>query len=115
MLQEKSFHRYPKVYGEQAGTPDDPAVTKESAHHFSKLVAGKPLQRPAWYYDTRQQGEAIVDVNTHLVDLVQWGRPSRMSRSLQQTSRWSKLRVWPTAVTLEQFKKSTGVGMWRSI
>ena len=33
---------------------------------------GKPLQRPGWYYDTDQQGEAIVDVTTHLVDLVQW-------------------------------------------
>ena len=61
------------LYGEQEkGTPDDPAVTKVSVHHFCKLVNGKPLRRPGWYYDTKQQGEAIVDVTTHLTDLVQW-------------------------------------------
>ena len=111
MLQ-KELSRYPKVYGEQEpGTPDDPAVTKESAHHFSKLVAGKPLQRPAWYYDTRQQGEAIVDVNTHLVDLVQWETFPDVTLAPADV-KVVKARVWPTAVTLEQFKKSTGVGMW---
>jgi len=28
--------------------------------------------RPAWFFDTAQQGEGLVDVTTHLVDLVQW-------------------------------------------
>ena len=43
-----------------------------SVHHFSKIVAGAPLKRPQWFFDVRQQGEGIVDVTTHLVDLVQW-------------------------------------------
>ena len=49
-LLQRELSRFPKVYGEQEkGTPDDPAVTKESVHHFCKLVAGKPLQRDAAY------------------------------------------------------------------
>ena len=62
-----------RLYGAQEkGTPDDPAVVKESVHHFCKLVNGVPLKRPEWYYDTAVQGEGIVDVTTHLVDIVQW-------------------------------------------
>ncbi|HKJ67056.1 MAG TPA: putative oxidoreductase C-terminal domain-containing protein, partial [bacterium] len=61
------------VFGSlQEGTPDNPAVTKESVHHFFKYVSGSPLQRPPWYYDVNQQGEGVVDVTTHLVDLIQW-------------------------------------------
>ncbi|MDR3193679.1 MAG: Gfo/Idh/MocA family oxidoreductase, partial [Tannerella sp.] len=72
MLQ-RAFSRIPAVYGEQqAGTPEDPAVTKVSVHHFFKLVSGNPLIRPVWFFDTEQQGEGSVDVTTHLVDLVQW-------------------------------------------
>ena len=54
------------------GTPSEPSISKESVHHLSKIVSGKPLVRPAWFLDTNQQGEGIVDVTTHLVDLVQW-------------------------------------------
>ena len=31
------------------GTPEDPAISKESVHHFYKQVAGSPLVRPAWF------------------------------------------------------------------
>ena len=48
---------------------EEPAVTKESVHHLFKYVSGKPLRRPAWFFDTAQQGEGIVDITTHLVDL----------------------------------------------
>ena len=45
------------VYGTQEiGSVEDPAVQKVSVHHFCKLVNGKPLRRPGWYYDTKQQG-----------------------------------------------------------
>ena len=54
------------------GSTEEPAVTKVSVHHFSKVVSGSPLVRPAWFFDVRQQGEGIVDVTTHLVDLIQW-------------------------------------------
>ena len=111
MLQ-KELSLFPKVYGTQEqGTPDDPAVTKESVHHFMKLVAGKPLQRPPWYYDTDQQGEAIVDVNTHLVDLVQWETFPNVTLSPADIN-VVKARTWVTPVTLEQFTTSTALKEW---
>jgi len=72
MLQ-RELARMPELFGTlQKGTPDQPGVVIESVHHFFKEVAGKPLIRPAWFYDVQQQGESVPDVGTHLVDAVQW-------------------------------------------
>lgn len=72
MLQ-KELSMIPEVFGTLVnGTPDNPAVTKESVHHFYKYVSGSVLTRPAWFMDVTQAGEGVVDVTTHLVDLVQW-------------------------------------------
>jgi hypothetical protein len=72
MLQ-KEFSRLPAVFGELLeGSEQEPAVVKESVHHFSKQVSGVPIKRPAWFFDGAQQGEGLVDITTHLVDLVQW-------------------------------------------
>jgi predicted dehydrogenase len=72
MLQ-RELSMIPDIFGTlEKGTPDNPAVTKESVHHFYKFVSGNPLKRPAWFMDVSQEGEGIVDVTTHLVDLVQW-------------------------------------------
>jgi hypothetical protein len=61
------------VFGElEKGTPENPAITKESVHHFFKYVSGNPLVRPDWFFDTDIEGTGIVDVTTHLVDLIQW-------------------------------------------
>ena len=111
-LLQRELSRFPNVYGTQEkGTPDDPAVTKESVHHFCKLVAGKPLQRPPWYYDTTQQGEAIVDVNTHLTDLIQWETFPGVTLSPADIT-VVKARTWNTPITLEQFKTSTSQAEW---
>ena len=99
------------LYGEQErGTPEDPAVTKVSVHHFCKLVNGAPLKRPEWYYDTKVQGEGIADVTTHLVDLVQWEAfpDVRLSKSDVEIV---SAKTWPTMITPEQFRMSTG-GDW---
>ena len=81
MLQ-RELSTIPAVYGEQLkGSPEEPAIVKESVHHLFKLVDNKPLTRPVWYLDVNQQGEGIVDVTTHLVDLVQWEAfPDRTDR-----------------------------------
>lgn len=72
MLQ-KELSTLPEVFGTlEKGTPESPAVTKESVHHFYKYVSGTVLTRPAWFMDVTQAGEGVVDVTTHLVDLVQW-------------------------------------------
>lgn len=72
MLQ-RAFSRQEQVFGELLeGSVEEPAISKESVHHFSKLVSGQPLVRPAWFFDVQQQGEGMVDVATHLVDLILW-------------------------------------------
>jgi predicted dehydrogenase len=97
------------IFGElQKGTEKDPAVTKESVHHLFKYVSGKPLVRPAWFFDTKQQGEGIVDVTTHLVDLIQWEIFPDQRIPVTDVKIVSARR-WPTAVTLDQFKKVTGL------
>ncbi|KPK87318.1 MAG: oxidoreductase [Bacteroides sp. SM23_62_1] len=98
-----------EVFGELIkGTPEDPAITKESVHHFFKYVSGSPLIRPAWFFDVRQQGEGIVDVSTHLVDLIQWEAfPDRiMDKSDIEVL---SARRWSTDLTIEQFSKVTGI------
>jgi predicted dehydrogenase len=72
-LLQRELSMLPEVFGAlEKGTPEKPAITKESVHHFYKYVSGNVLTRPAWFLDASQQGEGIVDVMTHLVDLVQW-------------------------------------------
>jgi predicted dehydrogenase len=111
-LLQKELSRFPEVFGElEKGTPENPAVTKESVHHFSKLVNGAPLQRPPWFFDPKQQGEAIVDVNTHLVDLVQWECfPDQVIAP--SDVKVLSARSWKTPITLEQFKKTTKLDAW---
>ena len=61
------------TFGEPiAGTPEQPGVYMESIHHLMKVVDGRPNIRPAWFFDTDEQGEGLNDIGTHLVDLVQW-------------------------------------------
>ena len=95
-------------YGEQEkGTPDDPAVVKESVHHFCKIVNGAPLRRPTWYYDTTKQGEGIVDVATHMVDVIQWTLfPGERLACGDVEMRSAK--EWPTQIQPEEFALSTG-------
>jgi predicted dehydrogenase len=91
----------------QAGNSKEPAVSKVSVHHFSKIVSGAQLQRPAWFFDVEQQGEGIVDVTTHLVDLVQWECfPEQILSPSDVTI--ASARRWPTIISKEEFKGVTG-------
>ena len=105
----RSFYRSNEtVFGTlETGSNRDPAVTKVSVHHFSKIVSGSPLQRPAWFFDVEQQGEGIVDVTTHLVDLVQWECfPEQILSPSDVTI--ASARRWPTVISKEEFKGVTG-------
>ena len=96
------------LFGELVrGTPQEPAIVKESVHHFSKTVAGAPLIRPQWFFDVRQEGEGIVDVTTHLVDLVQWQAFPEQVLDPKDAEVLSARR-WSTALTPAQFKQVTG-------
>ncbi|MBV6640225.1 MAG: oxidoreductase [Cyclobacteriaceae bacterium] len=104
---QRELAKIPSVFGELTqGTPDAPAITKESVHHFFKYVSGNPIKRPAWFFDTQQQGEGIVDVNTHLVDLIQWEAFPDVILNKSDVEIISARR-WPTELTLEQFTKVT--------
>ena len=105
---QREFSRLPELFGTlQKGTPEDPAVTKESIHHFSKMVSGSPLIRPAWFFDVEQQGEGIVDVTTHLVDLVQWECFPGEIIDYESDIKITNARHWKTTLTPAQFEKVT--------
>ncbi|TMM57923.1 oxidoreductase [Maribacter algarum] len=106
-MMQKLFSTLPKVFGELVdGTPDEPAISKESVHHFFKYVSGNPLVRPAWFFDVNEEGEGIVDVTTHLVDLVQWEAfPEQIIDSTDVEM--LKAKRWPTVLSLEEFTKVT--------
>lgn len=98
------------LFGEmETGTPENPAVVKESVHHFFKYVAGAPLKRPAWYFDTTQQGEGLVDVTTHLIDLMMWTCFPEQAIDYRKDIMIKNARRWPTTLTRAQYEKVTGV------
>jgi predicted dehydrogenase len=105
---QKLLSMKPEIFGTlQKGTEKEPAVSKISVHHFSKLVSGVPLTRPAWFFDVEQQGDGIVDVTTHLCDLIQWECfPEQILNPSDITM--ISARRWPTTLTTEDFKKVTG-------
>ena len=109
---QKELSMIPGVFGELVeGSPGNPAITKESVHHFFKYVSGKPLVRPPWFFDVRQQGEGIVDVTTHLVDLVQWEAFPGLVLSREDVEITGAKR-WTTDLTPAMFEKVTGMGSY---
>ena len=107
---QREMARIPDLFGTlEKGSPEQPAVVVESVHHFFKEVAGKPLIRPGWFYDVRQQGESIPDVGTHLVDAVQWICFPDQALDWRKDIKVRDARRWSTSLTPEQFKRSTGL------
>lgn len=105
---QRELSLLPSVFGTlQNGTVEEPAVIKESVHYFFKTVSGKPLIRPAWYFDVAQEGEGIVDVTTHLVDLVQWECFPGVTLNYKKDIHVDKAKRWATVITPAQFKQST--------
>jgi predicted dehydrogenase len=106
---QRELSMIPEIFGGlMEGSMGDPAITKESVHHFFKYVSGNPLIRPAWFFDIRQQGEGIVDVTTHLVDLIQWEAfPEKIldKADVEMIS----ARRWPTDMSFRQFNTVTGL------
>lgn len=105
---QKALSEIPEIFGElQKGTLENPAVTKESVHHFFKYVAGNPIKRPPWYFDVTQEGEGIVDVTTHLVDLVQWECFPEQTLDYQADIEMLSAKHWATMISKDQFTKVT--------
>lgn len=85
-----------------------PAINIESIHYYSKEVSGKPLMRPDWFFDPKQQGEAVADVGTHLVDIVQWQCFPNEVIDYKKDIEIKSAKIWPTPINLSQFKVLTG-------
>ncbi len=105
---QKEFSHVESLFGAlENGSEEEPAVVKESVHHFYKYVAGSVLKRPSWFFDVEQQGEGIVDVTTHLVDLIQWACfPEKIIDYNTDIEMLSAIR-WPTLVTNDEFMEVT--------
>ena len=105
---QRALSMQPQLFGQlEKGTPDNPAVTKESVHHFFKYVSGSALTRPAWFFDVEQEGEGIVDVTTHLVDLVQWECfPEKIIR-YDKDIKMLSAKSWNTVLSPAQLKDVT--------
>jgi predicted dehydrogenase len=107
---QKTLSQTPSVFGQlEVGSPDNPAVTKESVHHFFKYVSGNPLVRPAWFFNVAKQGKGIVDVNTHLVDLIQWECFPEQIIDYKNDIEITSAKRWPTELTPSMFNRVTGL------
>ena len=97
------------VYGKQiAGTPEEPGVHMRSVHYIIKTVAGRALLRPIWFFDPGEQGEALSDVGTHLVDLSMWTLFPEQALDYRRDVKIASARRWPTVLSAEQFSRVSG-------
>jgi predicted dehydrogenase len=108
LLQRALVHDEATVGTLLTGTEDDPAVYMESVHYLMKTVAGMPLIRPTWFFDTGEQGEALSDVGTHLVDLVQWTLRPDQAIDYRSDIRITGAYRWPTRLSEADFRRVTG-------
>jgi predicted dehydrogenase len=106
---QKALVNDPAVIGVVVkGTPDAPGVFMESVHYLMKTVAGVPNLRPAWFFDINQQGEALADVGTHLVDLVPWILFPDQAVDHRKDIQLHAAKRWPTMMTRAEFERVTG-------
>ncbi len=96
------------TFGEMIkGTEAEPGVYMESVHNLMKVVAGAPNIRPAWFFDTSEQGEGFNDIGTHLVDLVQWTVFPDQPIDYRADVRVLAAQRWPTWIPEADFQRVT--------
>ena len=107
-LLQKDLLAEEEVFG-MARVDEDgsPTVFKESIHHLYKIVNDQTLVRPPWHFDINVQGEGIVDVTTHLVDMTHWMLFPGVAIDFEQDIELQHARRWPTLVPLDKFSKIT--------
>jgi predicted dehydrogenase len=105
---QKAFFMSSEIFGSLInGSEEEPAISKLSVHHFFKYVSGQSLVRPTWFFDINEEGEGIVDVTTHLVDLIQWEAFPNQIIDRSDIEMVSAKR-WPTVLLPSEFQKVTG-------
>jgi predicted dehydrogenase len=87
---------------------DGPAISLAAVHHLCKRVDGRPLRRPAWYYDVAVQGDGVVDVQSHLTDQAQWLVAGERDLDYRRDVRLLAANRGETEVDLDLFRESTG-------
>jgi predicted dehydrogenase len=108
ILQRLLMQQEPLFGQLEQGSPEQPAIVKESLHHYYKQVAGVPLKRTEWQYDPKQAGSGLVDVTTHLVDQVQWSCFPEQVLDYNSDVQPLTAKQWTTAISLSQYSASTG-------
>ena len=98
-----------ELFGAFGGEADEPAIDIQSVHHLLKAVNGAPLRRPAWYYDTRIQGDGLVDIQSHMVDQAQWLLGDGPGFAFERDCELEDARRWSTPVPRALFRTSTGL------
>jgi predicted dehydrogenase len=105
---QREISMIPEIFGTlEKGSADNPAIEMISDHCFYKYISGNVLTRPAWFMDASQQGEGIVDVTTHLVDLVQWECLPGQTLDYSKDISIVHATRWPTKMSASQFKVIT--------
>ncbi len=99
----------PSLVGTLEAHADEPAIDLKSVHHLLKVVNGVPLRRPAWYYDTRIQGNGLVDIQSHMADKAQWLLGDGPGFVFERDYEVEEARCWNTPVPRALFRSSTGL------
>ncbi len=106
---QQALARAPDLFGQFRRTGTEPALAFRSIHHLYKIVNDRPLRRPAWFFDTAVQGEGMMDVTTHLVDLAQWFCGNGVLLDYGRDVQLRSAKQWPTVVPREIFSRITGL------
>ena len=97
-----------RLFGQFQSEPGRPAIEIASVHHLYKVVNGRPLKRPWWYYDIAIQGDGVVDIQSHLTDQVQWLVLGEEPGDYRDEVELHDARRWTTPVPLDLYRDSTG-------
>jgi predicted dehydrogenase len=107
------LHADSEVFGQQLpGSAVEPGVAMTSLHHLRKQVSGRVSPRPPWYFDIAEQGDALADIGTHLVDRVQQTLFPGAALDYDADIAIHDIERWPTPVGAAQFHELTGTPPW---
>ena len=109
----RALRNDPEVFGEPlTGNAAEPGVRLSNSHQLLKTVAGVPNRRRPWYFDITEQGEALADTGTHLVDRVHETLFPGDALDYRRDIRLRDGSRWPTRLSLAQFREVTGEAAW---
>ena len=104
---QKSLMMDTVLFGKmKQGTPDHPAIFESSVHHYYRGGKGN---RPSWFFDVSQQGEGIVDVTTHLIDLTFWKTFPDEIIDYKKDVKILLAKHWPVNITRSEFSTATSL------